>query len=293
MKKRITYRIVKLLWVALSAIPLRLLYLLSDFFYFLVYYVVGYRKKVVFKNLQIAYPTQSYTELEKIAKGFYRFLCDLFFETAKFRFWGEQKIKKHITFVNTEEINSLIADKRSVTLFLGHYGNWEWIPSMTLWLDKNIVGGQIYKRLSSDIADRLMIENRSHFGSECVEMSQTLRHIHYHQTAGNVTVTGYLSDQSPTREESKYFIPFMNKNTPVLTGTERITKRYGFEAFYVDVRRIKRGYWQAEFVRMHPNPTSLDDYKLTELFYKHLTQTIYRQPEFYLWSLNRFKNAID
>lgn len=141
MKKRITYRIVKLLWVALSAIPLRLLYLLSDFFYFLVYYVVGYRKKVVFKNLQIAYPTQSYTELEKIAKGFYRFLCDLFFETAKFRFWGEQKIKKHITFVNTEEINSLIADKRSVTLFLGHYGNWEWIPSMTLWLDKNIVGG--------------------------------------------------------------------------------------------------------------------------------------------------------
>lgn len=293
MKKHITYHIVKLLWGILSAIPLRLLYLLSNLFYFLVYHVVGYRKEVVMKNLRFAYPTKDDEELKKIAKGFYSFLCDLFFETAKFHFWSEKRIKQHLTFVNSEEINSLIAEKRSITLFLGHYGNWEWIPSMTLWLNKNIVGGQIYKRLTSDVADRLMIENRSRFGSKCIEMSQTLRHIHNHKMAGDITVTGYLSDQSPTREESKYFIPFMHKNTPVLTGTERITKKYGFEAFYVDVRRLKRGYWQAEFVRMHPDPASLDDYKLTELFYKHLTQTIYRQPEFYLWSHNRFKNAID
>ena len=85
----------------------------------------------------------------------------------------------------------------------------------------------------------------------------------------------------------------MHKKTPVLTGTERITKRYGFEAYYVDVRRIKRGHWQAEFVQLHPDPSSLPDYRLTEIFYEHLTRTIYRQPEFYLWTHNRFKYAID
>ena len=119
---------------------------------------------------------------------------------------------------------------------------------MSLWLDKNIAGGQIYKRLTSDIADRLMIDNRSKFGVECIEMSHTLRHIHQHKTAGDVSVTGYLYDQSPMKEESKYFIDFMHKKTPVLTGTERITKRYGFEAYYVDVRRIKRGRWQADLL---------------------------------------------
>jgi acyltransferase, htrB/msbB family len=245
------------------------------------------------KNLRFAYPEKTDRELTKISKRFYRFLCDLFFETAKLNFWSEKKIMRHMTFVNFEEINDLIRSKRSVSLFLGHYGNWEWISSMSLWLDKNIAGGQIYKKLTSNIADRLMIDNRSKFGVECIEMSHTLRHIHQHKTAGDVSVTGYLYDQSPMKEESKYFIDFMHKKTPVLTGTERITKRYGFEAYYVDVRRIKRGRWQAEFVRLHPDPSSLPDYRLTEIFYEHLTRTIYRQPEFYLWTHNRFKYAID
>lgn len=293
MRKKVLYLLVKMLWKILSAIPLWILYGVSDFFYVIVYYLVGYRKAVVMKNLRFAYPEKTDRDLTKISKRFYRFLCDLFFETAKLNFWSEKKIMRRMTFVNFEEINDLIRSKRSVSLFLGHYGNWEWISSMSLWLDKNIAGGQIYKKLTSDIADRLMIDNRSKFGVECIEMSHTLRHIHQHKTAGDVSVTGYLYDQSPMKEESKYFIDFMHKKTPVLTGTERITKRYGFEAYYVDVRRIKRGRWQAEFVRLHPDPSSLPDYRLTEIFYEHLTRTIYRQPEFYLWTHNRFKYAID
>lgn len=293
MKNKILYGIVKLLWGGLSVIPLKILYILSDFFFVVIYYIVGYRKYIVLKNLRFAYPDKSDKELNNISKKFYRFLCDLFFETSKLNFWSEKKIMQHMVFVNYEEINNLIRNNRSITMYLGHYGNWEWISSMALWLEKGIVGGQIYKKLTSQIADKLMIENRSKFGVRCIEMQQTLRHIHTQKEAGNISVTGYLADQSPMKEESKYFIKFMHKNTPVLTGAERITKRYGFEAYFVDVKRIKRGYWQAEFVKMHDNPQSLNDFRLTEIFYEMLTKTIYRQPEFYLWSHNRFKNAID
>lgn len=293
MKNKILYSIVKLFWWLLSVIPLKILYVLSDFFYLVVYHIIGYRKDVVFKNLRFAYPDKSDKELNDISKKFYRFLCDLFFETSKLNFWNKKTIMQHMAFVNYEEINNQIRNKCSITLYLGHYGNWEWISSMALWLDKTIAGAQIYKRLTSEVSDRLMIENRQQFGVKCVEMNQTLRWISENIDAGNVSVTGYLADQSPMKEESKYFIDFMHKKTPVLTGAERITKRYGFAAYYVDVKRIKRGYWQAEFVKMHDNPSELDDFKLTEIFYQNLTKTIYRQPEFYLWSHNRFKNAID
>lgn len=293
MKNKLLYFTIKLFWGLLSAIPLKILYLLSDGVYVIIYYVIGYRKKMVLRNLRFAYPDKSDKELIGISKKFFRFLCDLFFETSKLNFWGKKQMMKHLQFTNPEEINRLIRKKRSITLYLGHYGNWEWISSMLLWLDNDIAGGQIYKKLTNEIADKLMIENRSKFGVECIEMKQTLRHIHTQKEAGKVSVTGYIADQSPTKEEAHYFVRFMHKNTPVLTGAERITKRYGFEAYFVDVRRIKRGYWEAEFVKMHDNPASLEDFRLTEIFYELLTKTIYRQPEFYLWSHNRFKHAMD
>lgn len=291
MINKILYYKIRLFWKILGIIPLRVLYLFSDFFYVIIYYLIGYRRDVVMKNLSFAYPEKSKEELTQISKRFYRFLCDIFFEASKFGVWSDKKMKRHMKFVNYEALNDHIRNGRSISLFLGHYGNWEWIPSIPLWIDKNIAGGQIYKQQTNAIADRLLKENRSRFGSECIEMQQTLRHIHNHKTAGDITVTGYLYDQSPSKEESRYFIDFMNKETPILTGTERITKKYGFAAYYIDIKRIKRGYWQAEFVQMHPDPQSLPDFELTDIFYKHLTQTISRQPEFYLWSHNRFKFA--
>ena len=287
------YKIAKTLWVILSRLPLCIIHGLSRLCYFVLYYIVGYRKRIVRHNIATAFPQKNEKDRKKIEKRFFIYLCDTFLESIKLSHWSENQMRRHMEFKNSEEISSLIREGKSVTLFLGHYGNWEWISSMKIWLEGEFAGGQIYKRLHSEVFDKLMIDNRSMFGVECIEMKNTLRHIIDCQRQGMTSVTGYIADQSPSKAESRYFVPFLNKQVPVLTGAERITKRFGFEAYYVDVRRIKRGYWQAEFIRMHECPKALNDYQLTEIFYKYLTKTIERQPEFYLWSHNRFKNAKD
>lgn len=277
----------------MSLLPLWVIHLLADFAYLVMYRILGYRKGVVRGNLSTAFPEKSPEERLRIEKKFYRYLCDTFLESIKLSHWSEKKMKKHMAFLNSEEVAQHIAAGRSVTLFLGHYGNWEWISSMKIWLEGDFAGGQIYKQLHNKLFDQLMIENRSKFGVECIEMQQTLRHIINCQQTGRLSVTGYIADQAPPKRDTKYYIPFMNRKVPVITGAERITKRFGFEAYYVDVKRIKRGYWEAKFIKMHAEPKSLEDYKLTEIFYQMLSRTIQRQPEFYLWSHNRFKNAID
>lgn len=287
------YFLARVWWRAMSLLPLWAIHLLADFAYWVMYRLVGYRKGVVRGNLSTAFPEKSPEERLRIEKKFYRYLCDTFLESLKLSHWSEKKMKKHMAFLNSEEVAQHFAAGRSVTFFLGHYGNWEWISSMKIWLEGDFAGGQIYKRLHNELFDRLMIENRSKFGVECIEMQQTLRHIVECQRAGRVSGTGYIADQSPSKQDSKYFVPFLNRKVPVITGAERITKRFGFEAYYVDVKRIRRGYWQARFIKMHDDPKSLEDYKLTEIFYQMLSRTIQRQPEYYLWSHNRFKNAID
>lgn len=287
------YFLARVWWRAMSLLPLWAIHLLADFAYLVMYRLVGYRKGIVRGNISTAFPEKSIEERRRIEKRFYHYLCDTFLESIKLSHWSEKKMKKHLVFKNAEEINKHITSGRSVTLFLGHYGNWEWISSMKIWLDGDFAGGQIYKRLHNELFDQLMIENRSKFGVECIEMQQTLRHIINCQQAGKLSVTGYIADQSPSKQDSKYFVPFLNRKVPVITGAERITKRFGFEAYYVDVKRIKRGYWEAKFIKMHDDPKSLEDYKLTGIFYQMLSRTIQRQPEFYLWSHNRFKNAID
>ena len=289
---KIGYFSLKTFWKILSLIPLKILYLLSDFIYFVVYYLSKYRRKIVRKNLNFAFPQKSEKELIKIEKDFYRFFCDIFFETSKIAFWSEKKIMKHLQFVNYEEINELIRQKKSISLFLGHYGNWEWVSSMSLWLDKSIAGAEIYKPLKNTTANKIIIENRERYGVKCVEMKETLWWINEQKNNRKVSVTGYIADQSPSKKDSKYFVNFLNKKVPAYIGAEKITKKYNFEAYYVEVQRIKRGYYVAEFKKLHQNPAELPETELTKIFYRQLEKTIQNSPACYLWSHNRFKYAL-
>ena len=136
-----------------------------------------------------------------------------------------------------------------------------------------------------------MMRNRERMGATCVEMRKTARYINEQARAGSICVVGFIADQSPRKRDSRHFLHFLNHEVPVLVGTEKIAKHYGFEAFYLDVKRKKRGYYEAEFIPLHENPQSLPDFELTTLYFQHLEQTILLQPELYLWTHNRFKHA--
>lgn len=286
-----TYRLLHFLLRILSSIPFCILYLLSDAIFYILYYLVRYRRKIVRKNLTESFPQKSLAEIKHIEKNFYHFFLDMILESGKMATISPEEMKKRMKFINAEEINKSIRQGRSISIYLGHFGNWEWVSSMPLWLEKNIIAAQIYHKLRNESMDRLILHNRERMGATCVDMKKTARYINEKIHEEQICVIGFIADQSPQKREARHFLPFLNHHTPVLTGTEKIIKHYDFEAWFLKVKRIKRGYYEAEFVQLHENPQSLPDFELTAIYFRLLEKEIGRQPELYLWTHNRFKHA--
>lgn len=285
------YHLLRFFLKLLSYIPFRVLYILSDGLFYPLYYLIRYRRKIVRRNLTESFPEKNLSEIKHVEKRFYRFFTDMILESCKLASISQDEIRRRMKFKNVEEVNGMLKQGKSVAVYLGHYGNWEWVSSMPLWLEKDIIGAQIYHRLSNKNVDKLMLHIRGRMGAISIDMHKTARYITALATEHKVCTIGFIADQSPRKRDSHHFLHFLHHNTPVLTGTEKIIKHYGFEAFYLDVKRTKRGYYEAEFVKMHYNPQSLRDFELTDLYFKHLEQAITKRPELYLWTHKRFRIA--
>lgn len=286
-----TYYLLSFFLRLFSYVPFCLLYIISDGLYFLVYYVFRYRRRIVRKNLTESFPEKSEDDIKKIEKNFYSFFTDNILESLKMFTISRKEMLRRVNFVNVEEVDDLMRNGKSISLFLGHYGNWEWMSSIPLHINKEVVAAQIYHKLSNKNMDRLMLYVRERMGAVCVEMRKTARYVNELATENKVCIIGFIADQAPRKKDARHFLHFLNHNTPVLTGTEKITKHYDFGAFFLDVKRVKRGYYEARFVKMHDNPKSLPDFELTAIYYQMLEKCIRTQPELYLWSHNRFRNA--
>ncbi len=288
--KNLGYILLKSVWVSFSLIPLPVMYVLSDILYFPFYYCIRYRRKVVRKNLQESFPEKSTNEIVRIEKKFYHFLLDMFFEMNKCATISRKALKKRVVFKDFDKINALLNKGKNISLYLAHYANWEWISSLPLHLDNNNVkAGQIFHGIRNKAVDRLLYTNRSRMGAVSIEMHRTLRWINEQINNNTTTITGYIADQ--TGQPNDYYLNFLHHYVPAMVGAEKITKRYKMEAYYLDVTRVKRGYYEASFRCLAEDPGSLPNYQLTEIYYDHLEKTIRERPEFYLWSHRRFKRA--
>lgn len=276
----------------LSYIPFGALYVLSDCLFYPLYYVARYRRKVVRRNLTECFPEKSEQEIKRIEKEFYHSFTDQMLESCKMASISPEEMKRRMKFTNVEEANAVLRSGKSIALYIGHFGNWEWVSSMPLWSAKEAEAVQIYHKLSNENMDRLILHNRGRMGAVSVEMRNTARYITGLANAGKVSIVGFIADHSPRRKDARHFLPFLHHNTPVLTGTEKIIKHYGFEAWFLDMKRVKRGYYEAELVRIHEAPQTLPDFKLTAMYFQMLERMICHRPELYLWTHNRFKYAI-
>ena len=275
----------------LSYIPFWALYIVSDCLYYPLYYVVRYRRGVVRRNLVESFPQKSLKEIVEIEKEFYHYFADQVLETCKMTTISKEQVRSRMKFVNVDKVKEVMKQGKRVALYMGHYGNWEWTSSLQLWLDDDMKVVQIYHQLANENFDRLMLHNRGRMGGLNVEMRKTARYITGMASSGVVGIVGLIADHSPRKKDATYFIPFLNHNTPVVTGTERVVKKFGLSAWFLDVRRVKRGYYEAEFVEIEDNSRQLHDFELTDRYFKLLEKMIMKAPEFYLWTHKRFKYA--
>lgn len=285
------YHLLSFLLKLISYIPFRALYVLSDGLYYILYYIIRYRRKIVRKNLTESFPTLKGKEILQVEKKFYRYFTDQVLESCKMATISPEEMKKHMKFTNIEAANAVFKEGKSIALYMGHYGNWEWISSIPLWVAEGVTSVQIYHKLRNDNTNRLILNMRERLGAISVEMRKTARYITEITNTNQVSVIGFIADQSPKKKEVRYFLPFLHHRTPILVGTEKIVKHYGFEAWFLDMKRVKRGYYEAELIRMHEEPVSLPDFELTEIYFRMLEKMIQERPELYLWTHNRFKHA--
>lgn len=287
-----TYHLLSFILKAISLIPFWLLYAISDVAALLLYYIVRYRRTIVRRNLTECFPDKNLCEIRTIERNFYRYFTDNILETCKMATISPASMSRRMVFTNIDLINQRLEQGRSISLFLGHYANWEWISSIPLHLVKNgALAGQIYQRLRNKNINRLMLHLRSRMGASNIEMRETARFITSRVAEHRECIIGFIADQSPRFRDVHHFLHFLNHDAPVLVGSEKITKHYDFDAWFVKPRRVKRGYYEVQFVQLAPNPARLPDFELTALYYHQLEDLITQCPHLYLWSHNRFKHA--
>lgn len=276
-----------------SLLPFRLLYVFSDLFYYPVYYCARYRRKVVRDNLLKSFPEKSSDELVRLEKKFYHFLCDCFVETVKLASMSPRKMKRHMVFHGVELVEQacLRDGNRFVFIFLGHYGNWEWIASLPYWMDRKVLCAQIYHPLYNKVMNRFFLRLRNHFGGECIPMKTTLRRIIELKRQNRPTVIGFISDQLPKWESMHFFVPFLHRETAVFTGAEQIGRQVKADYFFAEITRPRRGYYECTFKPMEAPSEPVTEYDMTSMFMQMLEKMIKENPQYWLWTHKRWKRT--
>ncbi len=272
----------------ISILPFRLFYLFSDFVYLLIYYVVGYRKKTVGTNLRLVFPEKSEKDIIQIQKKFYKHLCDLFLEMIKTITISKEQLSKRFVITNPKEVKRLESLGKSVICFFGHYASYEW--SIAVDNETKLKGYAVYKRIANTYFNDLVKRIRSRFNTTLIHTRETVSVLTKNETKGISSLIGFLSDQSPKQYKTSYWTEFMGVNVPCFTGGERLAKKLDLVAVYLKISKIKRGYYQAEFVPLADNANTFKDFSITDKFLSELEQQIYDAPEYYLWTHKRWKH---
>jgi len=288
---KVLFHFVRGLWFLLSLLPFCVHYLLSDIIYLIIYKLAGYRIKVVRGNLEASFPEKSEAELRLIERRFYQCLCDYFVETVKMRTMTERQMRRHMVFKGTEAVSQCVAEGQSCAVYLGHLFNWEWITSLPLWIDERAHCGQLYHALESPLFDELLLRLRQRWGAECIALTDILRKTVEYRRAGQSTVLGYIGDQVPHWNNIHHWCQFLNHDTPVMTGTERIARKNRQALFYMNLSRTRRGYYEVELQLITRHPEELGEFEATDIYFDLLEKNIRRQPELWLWSHNRWKRT--
>ena len=255
-----------------------------------MYYVVGYRKKVVKNNLNESFPDKSDKERLMIEKEFYRHFCDCIVESIKLLHVTDEQMTKRMKFLNLDLVREISKDGKPIFMTMGHYGNWEWVPSLNIHELNNLLLAQIYRPLRNKAADKFFLKLRSRFGSESIPKNDTLREIIRYRKENKQPMIGFIADQTPSPNNIHYWTMFLNQETPCLTGPEKIGKKIGANILFLDVVKVKRGYYEATVRVISTDAKNTAEFEITELYMQSMQKMILRNPSYWLWTHKRWKH---
>lgn len=273
--------------MVLGLIPFFILYPISDLVYFVLYRVAGYRKNVVRENLTLSFPQHDKKSLRRLERLSYKNLSDVLLEGIKGFTMTRGQIRRRHFVVNPEILDSFKAEGRTVISLPSHYGNWEWgslSPGLFI-KDYKIVA--FYKPLTNPYADRFVRKNRSRTGTMLASIYKT--YATFDSLKNERSAYIMAADQSPSNAKNVVWVNFLGRETAFLHGPEKYAARYNYPIFFVDIQRIKRGYYQLELSLLSDNPSQLEHGEITRRYARKLEEAILKKPENWLWSHRRWK----
>jgi KDO2-lipid IV(A) lauroyltransferase len=277
-------------WVKVHALlPLGVLYALSDVAGFFIYRVLRYRLGVVRENMQAAFPEKTRRERIRLERRFYRHFSDSLAEIVKMGHISLRQIRRRARVINPELIDSLMDRGHScLLLVMAHYGNWEWFTAATgFFRDTRMY--QVYRPLKSRAFDHLFSKLRTQFGAFGIKKDETLRKMIRLKKEKTRSVVVFLADQSPSRFNLHYWTSFLNQDSAVYTGPERIAKKLDLPVVFVDAKRERRGYYAVEMQLITDVPQDTPDCFITERYARMAERCILRDPAYWLWTHKRWK----
>lgn len=286
-------KVVYYLLYAVSTLPFRVLYALSDMLMPLLYYIIRYRRGIVRRNLTSAFPEKSPKEIKRIEKKFYHWFCDYFLEAIKLLSISDEELNRRFHVKNPEVHEAWFLKGRNTAGFLGHYCNWEWLSRVGKDMNPERRVCLIYDPLHSKAIDYVFYKLRSDppIGVPTPK-KDILRQLVTWRREGRMSLSGYIADQAPKWENIHLWLPFLNHpETPVFTGAERISRKMNDVVYYVKMTRPRRGYYNMEYILLSDDPASLPEGELTRRFFKMLEASVCEAPEYYLWTHNRWKRT--
>jgi KDO2-lipid IV(A) lauroyltransferase len=287
MIKQLASKLGVLILNLLSLFPLQVLYLLADFLYYILYYLIGYRRKVVEENLRNSFPDKTDADRTAIAKKYYRYLTALMVEIIKMASISKAELQERFKFKNLHLMTDYLEKGESTLACSAHYGNWEW-GTLAIGLHTRADVYAIYKPVSNEIFGQWFTDIRSRFGNHMIPMRQTLRAMT--ESKDRPTLFLFGNDQTPLKSESTYWMDFLNQQTAILPGFEKLALRTNRPVFYLRTTILKRGYYELECVPLYMEPALTSPNDITIAHVRMLENIIKQEPAYWLWSHRRWKH---
>lgn len=279
------YPLLSILYL-ISLLPFRVLYIISDFLYFVLFYVLKYRRNVVTMNLANAFPQKSVEEREVIAKKYYHNLCDSIVETIKLLSISKKQLSKRIT-CNWDILDTLTLYNRNAQAMISHQFNWEWVSVMNAWmLPRTFVG--LYMPLTSNVFEKLMKKIRSRSGTVLLRVQDMQKEMAQKQS--QKIMWGFIADQNPSDPKRVSWNDFFHRKTAFFKGPEFVARRYNNLVYFADVKKIKRGYYHINAKLAFDDAQHTQEGEITEAYVRHLEHSIKCQPDNWVWSHRRWKH---
>ncbi len=266
--------------------PFWAIYFFSSVFYQIVYYIIGYRKPVVLKNLRNSFPEKNEAEIKEIAKKFYHHFADLTLETIKMRGMKDADFTERMKVSNADLINSYFMKGKSVLVLTMHYNNWEWGTYLSKYLKHKSLA--VYKPLANIQFDKFMNETRSRFDAELIKNDHILRHLIRYEKQKTPVFVWLAGDQSPVSEDDYWYI-FLNQEAMFFPGPAFISKHFNQPVFFQKLEKTGRGKYLTTFELLCENPTEKSEHEIMKLYIEKMEEIISEKPEYYLWSHKRWK----